>query len=59
MKREHVDSLECWCEPYCYHHAENGNAVWVHRQIKSGCMDAPPPEVLSLAVRLADAEAKR
>lgn len=65
MKREHVDSEDCWCEPFCYYKSEKtGREVWVHRQSKAihsagfhmRLMDNPPPEVLSAAVTMADDE---
>lgn len=59
MKREHIDSAECWCEPYLYYTSkETGSGVWVHRQanLHFRMMDQPSPETLSEAVRLADEE---
>ena len=30
----HTESKDCWCEPYLsYKDDENGNEVWVHREV--------------------------
>ena len=32
---EHMESKDCWCEPYLdYKDAENGNEVWMHRELQ-------------------------
>lgn len=46
-ERLHIDGEDCWCHPYVYFEADNGNKVWIH---KGNGDELPPAKILAEAI---------